>query len=676
MIKTPKFFLFSLCFLGLCLFSLNARALEPVSLELRWFHQFQFAGYYAALEKGFYRDAGLDVTLKEGGPGANPVQGVLAGRSEFGIALSSLVVNYLKGDPVLMLGPIFQHSPNILLVRGHDKRLIDLVLPQAQPIAVMGADQDVDLKSMFINEGIAVDRLRLVADVNHLEDLKKNRVAALNAYVSNEPYLLDRSNVPYTILKPSTYGLDFYGDVLFTRQDLEKEKPQVVAAFYAASKRGWEYALAYPEEIADLIVQRYNTQGKSRDHLLYEAQALHELINPEVIEIGHNNPARWRHIARTYARFGLVNAEQSLDNFFYAPERQVDLTWVYWLLASFAGATLVIGSIAFYIHRANRRLAVAIAEITRTEEALKKSEEWHRIVFETSPSAGIVWQPGFIVIAWNRQAEALFGWRREEVIGRPYDQFLMPESEKLDFLPRLYCESGENGPQLLPHSINSNLTRDGRTITCEWFNSWLPERPGEPRYIISLATDITERQRLEEQIHHLAFYDPLTSLPNRRLLNDRFELVVAGARRNEQHGALLFIDLDNFKPLNDQYGHEAGDQLLIDVARRLQDGLRGCDTVARFGGDEFIVLLGGLNAERPKAMLEAEAIADKLLEYLTRPYVVKNELGKLFEHCCSASIGIAVFNAQSTADEIIRRADNAMYKAKESGRQQCCTALV
>jgi diguanylate cyclase (GGDEF)-like protein/PAS domain S-box-containing protein len=674
LIKNFKYFLPRLCLLGFCLFAQNARALEQVSLELRWFHQFQFAGYYAALEKGFYRDAGLDVTLKEGGPGANPVQGVLSGRSEFGIALSSLVVNYLKGDPVLVLGPIFQHSPNILLVRGHDKRLVDLVVPQALPIAVMGADQDVDLKSMFINEGIAVERLRLVADENHLEDLKNNRVAALNAYVSNEPYLLDRLGMAYTILKPSTYGLDFYGDVLFTRQGLEKAKPQLVAAFYAASKRGWEYALAHPEEITDLIVRKYNTQGKSRDHLLYEARALHGLINPEVIDIGHNNPARWRHIARTYASFGLVNAEQSLDNFFYTPERQVDLAWVYWLLASFAGVTLLVGAIAFYIHRANLRLAVAIAEKIRTEEALKKSEEWHRIVFETSPSAGIVWWPGFVVVAWNRQAEVLFGWRREDVVGRPFDQFLMPEVEKSEFLPRLYCESGENAPQLLPHSINRNLTRDGRTITCEWFNSWLPECPGEPRSIISLATDITERQRLEEQIHHLAFYDPLTALPNRRLLHDRFELVVAGVSRNAQYGALLFIDLDNFKPLNDQHGHEAGDQLLIDVSRRLQGGVRGCDTVARFGGDEFIVLLGGLNVEQPKAVREAEAIAGKLLEYLTRPYVLNNAAGEVFEHCCSASIGIALFDGQSKADEILRSADNAMYRAKKAGRKQCCTA--
>lgn len=664
------FFLVSLSF-ALSGRSVMAEVPEPVSLELRWYHQFQFAGYYAALEKGFYREAGLAVTLKEGGPGADPVQGVLSGRSEFGIALSSLVVNYLRGDPVLALGPIFQHSPNILLVRGRDKRLVDLVTPQPLPVALMGGDQDVDLKSMFINEGIALDRLKLVADVNHLDDLLKKRVSGLNAYASNEPYLLDRLRVPYTVLKPSTYGLDFYGDILFTRREVEQRRPEVVAAFYAASRRGWEYALAHPDEIVDLILKKYNSQRKSREHLRYEARVLHDLINPEVIGIGHNNPARWQHIARTYARFGLVNADQPLDGFFYNPSRKVDLTWLYGLLGSLAGATLLIGSIAFYIFRANRRLAVAIAEKNQTEAALKKSEAWHRVVFETSPSAGIVWQPGFVIVGWNRRAEELFGWQREDVLGRSFDQLLLPEEEKTELLSRLYRET-ENGPQLLPHSINHNLTRTGRVITCEWFNAWLPEVPGEARCIVSLATDITERRQLEEQIHHQAFYDLLTGLPNRRLLYDRFGLLLAQLGRDDLRGALLFIDLDNFKPLNDKHGHELGDQLLIEVARRLQACVRSGDTVSRFGGDEFVVLLGGLDGEQAGA--QAEIIAGKLLEQLWQVYALPDAQGGVIEHRCSASIGITLFDASALPDDIIRQADQAMYRAKEGGRRQCCTA--
>lgn len=666
---TPRNFLrlYVLCAFSLCL-PAAVQALEPVSLELRWFHQFQFAGYYAALEKGFYREAGLDVTLVEGGPGANPVQGVLSGRSDFGIALSSLVVNYLKGDPVLMLGPVFQHSPNILLVRGQDKRLVDLVTPRAVPIAVMGADQDVDLKSMFLNEGIALERLNLVADENHLADLLNGRVAALNAYASNEPYQLERLGVPYTVLKPSTYGLDFYGDVLFTRRELEQQKPEVVAAFYAASKRGWAYALAHPEEIADLILKRYNSQGKTREHLLYEARVLNDLVNPDVIEIGHSNPARWQHIAQTYARFGLVDAEQPLDDFFYAPEQPKDLGWLYALLSALAGVTLFIGSIAVYIHRTNRRLAKAMAEKERTEEALKKSEEWHRVVFETSPSAGVVWREGARVVAWNRQAEKMFGWRREEVMGRSYEEFLLPPNVRQELLP-LLC-AGEDEQPLLSHNINDNLTRDGRVITCEWFNAWLPERPGEPRCIISLATDITERQRLEAQIHQLAFYDPLTGLANRRLLQDRFQQTLALARRSGQFGALLFFDLDNFKPLNDRYGHAAGDQLLVQVAQRLQQGLRSCDSVARLGGDEFVVLLVGLADSAEAAREQAATVAAKLRHSLAQACRLQTGPDQILEYGCDASIGIALFQGQDQPEEILRYADQAMYADKLRARDR------
>lgn len=656
-------------------FAVSAQVLEPVSLELRWYHQFQFAGYYAALHKGFYREAGLDVTLREGGPEANPVQGVLSGRSEFGIALSSLVVNFLNGQPVRLLGPIFQHSPNVLLVHGRDRHPADLAGADRPKIAVMNADQDVDLKSMFLNEGISLDRLHFVRDERHLDDLLDRRVAALNAYVSNEPYVLDRLGVPYTVLRPSTYGMDFYGDVLFTHRDVEKRRPHVVAAFDAASKRGWKYALDHPDEIIDLILTHYNTQKKSREHLAFEARVLHGLINPEVIEIGHNNPGRWKHIAATYARFGIVDDRLPLDDFFYQPDRRVDLSWLYGALAAFAGLTLVVGGVAVYIHRVNRRLAVAVEEKTRTEERLIKSEAWHRVVFETSPSAGIVWRPGFVVTAWNRQAEALFGWRREEVVGRSFGDFLVTETDKPTLLPRL-LHAGESGEwELLPHLINDNLTRDGRTIACEWFNAWLPDLPGEPRAIVSLAIDITERRRLERQIEQLAFHDPLTGLPNRRLLFDRFGQVLATARRSARHGALIFIDLDNFKPLNDLHGHEAGDRLLIEVARRLRDCVRSADTTARLGGDEFVVLLAELDADAATASAQAERVAWNLLERLGEPYRLpdKNDPRQTIVHRCSASLGVALFDGRCSRDDAIRRADDAMYRAKAAGRN--CLAI-
>jgi diguanylate cyclase (GGDEF)-like protein/PAS domain S-box-containing protein len=640
----------------------SAHALEPVSLQLRWMHQFQFAGYYAALHKGYYREAGLDVTVREGGPGADPVAEVLAGRSDFGVGVSSLVIDYLKGKPVLMLGPVFQHSPNVLIVHGRDKRPVDLAGAEGGRIALMEGDQDVELKAMFLDEGIALGKLRFVPDERHLEDFLDRRVEALNAYVSNEPYLLDQRGIPYTVLKPLTYGMDFYGDLLFTRQALATERPEVVAAFRAASMRGWQYALDHPREIIDLILDRYNSQGKSREHLAYEARELRRIVNPEVIEIGHSNPGRWQHIANTYQRFGLVEFERPLDGFFYQHRPQgADLTRLYWALAAILAAMLVVGGIAIFIHRINRRLALALDEKSR-------SEERHRVIFQTSPSAGIVWREGGIVTDWNRQAEAVFGWKRDEVIGRSFVDFLLPPGEQQRLAPVFAQMCDDN---VLPRGINDNLTRDGRFVTCEWFNSWLPERPGEAREIVSLANDITERLRLEEEIRQLAFFDPLTRLPNRRLLQDRLGRLLAALRRDGGHGALMFLDLDNFKPLNDTHGHEVGDLLLVEVARRLKECLRDTDTVARFGGDEFIVLLGGLDGDERRAGDHADQIAAKILDRLSEPYRLTGADGGLgVDHSCSASIGLSLFDGEANEEEIVRRADAAMYCAKEGGRNQ------
>lgn len=465
--------------LGLC-----AQPLVPVSLQLRWKHQFQFAGYYAALHKGYYKEAGLDVSLKEGGPGLDPVADVLSGISDFGIGESSLVVDYLKGKPVLMLGPVFQHSPNVLIVHGLNKRPDDLV---GARVALMKGDQDMVLKAIFLNEGIAFDKLRIVSDEQHLHDFLDHNVDALNAYLSNEPFVLNQLGVPHTIIKPQTYGMDFYGDALFTRKELDTSRPEVVAAFRAASMRGWHYALDHQREIIDLILERYNGQKKSREHLAYEASELHRLINHEVIEIGHNNPGRWQHIANTYTRFGIAELDKPLDGFFYQQKQKVDLTSYYWILAVTVAVMLVVGGIAVFIHLVNRRLAVALEEKSL-------SEERHRILFQTSASAGIVWCEGFIITDWNRQAEVVFGWKRDEVIGRSFVDLLLPVTEYQRMEPQLsqmICED------ILPHNINDNLTRDGRVITCEWFNAWLPERPGCPREVISLAIDITERKQAE-----------------------------------------------------------------------------------------------------------------------------------------------------------------------------------
>lgn len=186
------------------------------------------------------------------------------------------------------------------------------------------------------------------------------------------------------------------------------------------------------------------------------------------------------------------------------------------------------------------------------------------------------------------------------------------------------------------------------------------------------------QQRIDEatvQLRNMAFYDVLTGLPNRRMLNDRLNSMMAASQRSGNYGALMFIDLDNFKPLNDHFGHDVGDLLLIEVAHRLQHCVREVDTVARFGGDEFVVMLSELNQDKIESTLQAGNVAEKILAHLSEPYhlnFVNQEMkSSVIEHHCTASIGVMVFvGHEYSQDEVLKLSDIAMYQAKDAGRNQ------
>lgn len=192
---------------------------------------------------------------------------------------------------------------------------------------------------------------------------------------------------------------------------------------------------------------------------------------------------------------------------------------------------------------------------------------------------------------------------------------------------------------------------------------------------VALFSDITERKALEEQVRQLAFHDPLTLLPNRRLLRDRLSQALAQSARNAQFGAVLFMDLDNFKPLNDLYGHGAGDLLLVEVANRLKRAVRGIDTVARIGGDEFVVVLGELGEDRDAASAQALAVAEKIRLSLAETYQINLSQDAAsatwVEHQCTASLGLALYGQHDLdAEALLKWADMAMYEAKTRGRNR------
>jgi len=184
--------------------------------------------------------------------------------------------------------------------------------------------------------------------------------------------------------------------------------------------------------------------------------------------------------------------------------------------------------------------------------------------------------------------------------------------------------------------------------------------------------DVTERKQMEEQVRQLAFYDTLTNLPNRRLLLERLNQAVLASKRNNLYGALLFLDLDNFKSLNDTHGHSMGDLLLIEVASRITGCVRATDTTARIGGDEFVVILNDLGGGKTEAISQAGHIAEKIRASLARPYMLpvqqEGKVDNVIEHHCKSSIGATLFIGQKVGiDDILKFADFAMYQAKQDG---------
>lgn len=348
---------------------------DTVRLQLRWLHQFQFAGYYMALEKGFYKEAGLDVELLEGGPSAlKPVDAMLSGKVDFAISNSGVIIERMKGKPVVALASIMQTSPIVWIVREDSGIHTPLDLA-GKNLMLMPPPESAELLATLRKEGIDISKLRIQPTSFNLADLVSGKTDAYDGYLSNEPYWLERQGVGYRLINPREYGVNFYNDVLIGSERFLQKHPKKVDAFVRASLRGWEYALTHIEESVQFIQQRY-APDKSLEHLRYEARELAKLIMPELVRVGHMNPGRWRHIAETYAELGMIEPTFDLEGFLYDPNPPPqDLTWLYrWLAITFGGGVIVT-AIALHIFRINRKLKASEKLNLRMLEDLRQAKE-------------------------------------------------------------------------------------------------------------------------------------------------------------------------------------------------------------------------------------------------------------------------------------------------------------
>ena len=279
-----------------------AVALEAVSLQLKSKHQFQFAGYYQALTQGFYRDADLDVSIREGGPGIDVSEAVAGGKADFGVCTASVLRDWAAGRRLVVLAAIFQRSPAVILVarRADISSVSDL-----RGRTLMDTPGSDEIAAMLTREGVNYQSMLRVPHEGNPRDLLAGRADAMIAYSTSEPFVLEQLGAAYRTFAPAASGIDFYGDNLCTSEAEVKAHPDRVAAFRAASLKGWAYALANREATVDLIIRSYSNK-KSREALLFEAEHTEALVGRDPARIGEQDPARWRSIAATYRQLGLL----------------------------------------------------------------------------------------------------------------------------------------------------------------------------------------------------------------------------------------------------------------------------------------------------------------------------------------------------------------------------------
>ena len=928
-------------------------AAESIHLQLRWHHQFQFAGYYAALEKGYYKKAGLDVIIHNGTPEKMPVKEVLHGHAHYGVANSEILLERLRGAPLVAMAAIYQHSPSVLLARKDTGILSpdDLI---GKKVMMLGRYVDADFIAMFNNENLDIKGIHIIPSSFEIQDLIDGKVDAFNSYISNEPYYLQQQGIEFTTLNPRNYGVDFYSDILFTTEDEIKQHPERVKAFLEASLEGWRYAMAHPQEIIDLLLNKYKVT-KSREHLEFEAKAMQLLILPDLMELGHMNPWRWQHMAETFVQAGMVENDHLLRGFIYTPESGINKEKLSQYLKVTATVAILLSFIALILYTAyrsikrenSRRIAIEkelrnrtselalhnqilqqinrgielpnlLDELTRQIETLHPGmlcsillldKEGKHLHHGAAPSLPDFYNQAINGLAIGARAGSCgtAAYRRERIIvediqQHPYwesfrdlarladiqscwsqpiknnkgetlgtfaiyhrqpalptdaeitlienyanlaqlgiennlaDAALIESEERLRFVLEgsdlgfwdwridtneverdpvwaemhgysheeikhttqqwtdfIYPDDREKAWQSIQDTLDerslihkieyrmmhkngslrwildhakvvqrdqdgcpirmcgtladiterktaeaelriaaaafesqegmivtdadnviikvnqafTNITgytareaigqtpqhllrsdrQDRAFYTAMWdsiqhtgawqgeiwnrrkngevYPEWLTITvvkgiDGTTTHYVATLTDITERKTAEEKIKQLAFYDPLTRLPNRRLLLERLKHSIDVERREGKLLALLMLDLDRFKAVNDNLGHLAGDELLQQVATRITTRLREVDMVARLGGDEFIVLLEDINHPENAARIAEDIVAD-----LSKPF----QLSQSDDVRIGVSIGISLYPQHGDSPEMLMNsADAALYQAKDQGR--------
>ena len=742
----------------LLLLNLQANEKQKVTLYLDWLNQFQFAGYYIAKEKGYYDNFNIDVELIEYSNKNNITQEVMKNEATYGIGKSSLIIDKFDGNNIVLLSSFFQNSPLVLISLANSNIKTPKDLINKRIMITNDAKQTASIKSMIVSQGVNLEDITIQEHSFNIEDLINGKTDAMACYLSNEPYILNQKNIKFNILNPHNYNFDFYEGILFT-SNKELENNQVrVQNFNQASLKGWKYAFDNIEETAKIIYEKYNTQNKSLDSLIYEGYILKDLAKVDENLLGNISPQTIDEIKRFYTLLGLNNLNTLFEtkailfdkNDILLNENELDYLRnnQFTLLVennkvpfSFKNSNELIGveidfwklisnklskpfnveeiikneflniftnSIkAKFVYNFKKRtsnnylLSNSIAQIpialatkdninyisdlsslnNVTIGVLKDldfistlQKDYPHITFEeiTSIDDGI----------YNLKTNKLFGLidnlytLSHKIEEFKSDRFKINTSLKYNI--DMYLEVDKKHEQfikILNNSI-STLTEKERSTILNNYQLILYHQNIDFMYILKfiiplglllaififlnykLKNEIKNRKEIEIKLSNLANKDSLTNIYNRRRIEELCENEIKRTNRYENNLSLIFFDINDFKVINDKLGHHKGDEVLIKIAKTINQNIRSSDYFGRWGGDEFLIVLPQADITKTKHIIKT--LENKLNDI---DFNLKNDIK------ISCSFGLAQYEKGDTLDTLLKKADDSMYKIKNEYRK-------
>ncbi len=618
--------------------TLFAQPLKKVVLQLNWLNQFQFAGYYVAKEKGFYKDLGLDVDIKEFNLDENISETKKEKSFDFGVGRSSLIIDKTKGEDIVALAAIYQSSPLMLLTRKDSNIKSPADLRGKKIMITPGAENSASILAMIYSNKIYNKDLILQEHSFDVEDLINGKTDAMASYISNEPIIMKDRGVEYNILYPKDYGFDFYSDILFTSSEFINENPETTKRFLEASLKGWEYAFENKVETAELIYKKYNTQNKTYIQIIKEGEILKKLAFDDDLLLGCIEKNKLLEITSVFKVLGMVNKDLDVDSFVYEfnPHRTIVLEFTHYEKNIFL-ITL------FFLF-----LIFVLVMILLREN--KKSKDLLNTVINSTSDFIFYKDNELKYIGCNNAFADFLGKSKNMIIAHSdFDFFTKKNAEKVRNYD-LECLN-ENKIKITEQWINTK----NKDILLQIKRIPFKYSKKESNGIVVISRDITALYKVNELLKEQAYLDELTSIYNRKAYNEKLKESLGLYKRYGTTFSLLMFDIDDFKIVNDTYGHDKGDLVLKEITKTISKNIRKSDLFFRVGGEEFVIIF-------PKSsMNNSMFFAEKIREEVENLKIA--DIEKI-----TISIGLTQVEEGDDEDSLYKRADDLLYKAKHNGK--------